>query len=114
MILRWFGAERLAAQIRSACHLAAEFAEWVDHAPGWELLAPVPLSLVCFRACPKDVDDLDALNERLMMAVNSTGKAFLSHTKIRGKYALRLAVGHIRTERKHLELVWELLKSAAL
>jgi len=114
MILRWFGSERLAAMIRSACHLASEFAEWVDHSSDFELLAPVPLSLVCFRACPAGVQDLDALNERLLAAVNATGKAFLSHTRIRGKFALRLAVGHIRTERKHIEMVWELLKCAAL
>lgn len=114
MILRYFGEERLTQMIRSACHLAAEFAEWVDHSPDFELMAPVPLSLVCFRARPQGVEDLDALNERVLTAVNSTGKAFLSHTKIRGKYALRLAVGHIRTERKHLETVWELLKCAAL
>ena len=114
MILRYFGAERLAAQIRSACHLASEFAEWVDHSPDFELMAPVPLSLVCFRARPAGVEDLDALNERIMAAVNATGKAFLSHTKIRGKFALRLAVGHIRTERKHLEMIWELLQCAAM
>src|SRR5919112_103609 len=110
MILRYFGHEGLAALIREHCRLARLFAGWVEESPDWELLAPVPLSVVCFRARPaaeSEADEaraarLDALNERLMNAVNATGEMFLSHTKLNGALALRLAIGNIRTTESHI------------
>jgi aromatic-L-amino-acid decarboxylase len=117
MILRYFGHEGLAARIREHCRLAREFAGWVEESPEWELLAPVPFSVVCFRACPSVGDEadearaarLDALNERLMNAANATGEIFLSHTKLNGALTLRLAVGNIRTAERHVRRAWELL-----
>ncbi|HEX8282102.1 MAG TPA: pyridoxal-dependent decarboxylase [Pyrinomonadaceae bacterium] len=117
MILRYFGHEGLAARIREHCRLAREFAGWVKESDAWELLAPVPFSVVCFRARPKvegEADDerasrLDALNERLMNAANATGEIFLSHTKLNGLFTLRLAVGNIRTAERHVRRAWELL-----
>jgi aromatic-L-amino-acid decarboxylase len=73
------------------------------------MLAPVPFSLVCFRACPAGVDDLDSLNERIMNEINASGDAYLSHTKLVGKFTLRLSVGSIRIEERHMVKVWELL-----
>jgi aromatic-L-amino-acid decarboxylase len=117
MILRYFGHEGLAARIREHCRLAREFAGWVEESPAWELLAPVPFSVVCFRAHASvegEADEqraarLDALNERLMNAANATGEIFLSHTKLNGVFTLRLAVGNIRTEERHVRRAWELL-----
>ncbi|HJQ30654.1 MAG TPA: pyridoxal-dependent decarboxylase [Pyrinomonadaceae bacterium] len=117
MILRYFGHEGLAARIREHCRLAREFAAWVEASTEWELLAPVPFSVVCFRARPSvegETEDaraarLDALNERLMNAVNATGEAFLSHTKLNGVFTLRLAVGNIRTTERHVRRAWDLL-----
>ncbi|HWW74381.1 MAG TPA: pyridoxal-dependent decarboxylase, partial [Pyrinomonadaceae bacterium] len=117
MILRYFGHEGLAARIREHCRLAREFAAWVGALDEWELLAPVPFSVVCFRARPSlegETEDvraarLDALNERLMNAVNATGEAFLSHTKLGGVFTLRLAVGNIRTTEQHVRRFWDLL-----
>ena len=117
MVMRYFGHEGLAARIREHCRLAKEFASWVEASSDWELLAPTPLALVCFRACPK-VDGetdvirakrLDALNEAIMHGVNATGKALLSHTKLNDKLTLRLSIGNIRTTEKHVEQVWQLL-----
>jgi aromatic-L-amino-acid decarboxylase len=113
MILRSFGAggirERLAAHIR----LARDFASWVDADPDFERLAPVPLSVVCFRWKPADgrvaAADLDAVNERLLERVNQTGEVFLSHTQVREGFALRLAVGHLHTSERHIRRAWELL-----
>jgi aromatic-L-amino-acid decarboxylase len=81
------------------------------------LLAPLPLALVCFRACPKVAapDEaarnarLDVLNEAIMHGVTATGKALLSHTKLNDKLTLRLSIGNIRTTEKHVRQVWELL-----
>jgi aromatic-L-amino-acid decarboxylase len=116
MIIRYFGHEGLAARIREHCRLAKLFASWVEAADEWELLAPVPLGLICFRACPR-VDSaealrnkrLDVLNEAIMHGVNATGKALLSHTRLNDKLALRLSIGNIRTTEKHVRQVWELL-----
>jgi len=108
-VIRYFGREGLAARIGEHCRLARLFASWVEESENFELMAPVPFALVCFRAAPKNVDDLDAFNERLMNNINASGEAYLSHTKLNGKFTLRLSVGSIRVEEKHLVKVWELL-----
>jgi len=117
MLIRYFGHEGLAARIREHCRLAKMFASWVEESPDWELMAPLPLALVCFRACPGiDAESegarngrLDVLNEAIMHGVNATGKALLSHTKLNDKLTLRLSIGNIRTTEKHVRQVWELL-----
>ncbi len=83
--------------------------------PGWEILAPHPLSVVCFRYAPPGLDEaaLEALNASIMHAVNATGEVFISHTKIDGRYALRLAIGNLRTQRSDVEHAWEILKREA-
>jgi len=111
MVMRYFGHEGLAARIREHCRVARLFASWVDESTDWELLAPVPLALVCFRAKPADVapEKLDALNEAIMHRVNASGRALLSHTRLNDKLTLRLSVGNIRTTEQHVLQVWQLL-----
>ena len=111
MVMRYFGREGLAARIREHCRLARVFASWIDESGDWELLAPVPLGLVCFRARPASVDPakLDALNESIMHGVNASGRALLSHTRLNDKLTLRLSIGNIRTTERHVRQVWELL-----
>ena len=109
MVMRYFGHEGLAARISEHCRLARLFAAWVDESPDWELLAPVPLGLVCFRACPSGVSDLDAFNEAIMHGVNASGRALLSHTRLNDKLTLRLSIGNIRTTERHVRQVWDLL-----
>lgn len=118
MILRYFGREGLIERIREHCRLARLFASWVEAAPDWELLAPVPFSLVCFRARPAiDGEEspsardtrLDTLNEAIMHAVNATGEAYLSHTRLNGVMSLRMAIGNIRTTEIHVARAWQLL-----
>ena len=76
----------------------------MDESPDWELLATVPLALVCFRAKGED-----ALNESIMHRVNASGRALLSHTRLHDKFTLRLSVGNIRTTEKQVRQVWQLL-----
>jgi aromatic-L-amino-acid decarboxylase len=117
MVIRYFGHEGLAARIREHCRLAQLFMSWIRKSDDWELLAPVPLALVCFRACPATPGStheerskrLDDLNETLMHGVNATGKALLSHTRLNDKLALRLSIGNIRTSEDHVRRVWTLL-----
>lgn len=111
--LRWFGLERLRAVVWDHVALAREFESWVAAEPGWELLAPTPFSTVCFRFAPSGFPDLDALNEALLNAVNATGRVFLSHTRLGDRFTLRLAIGNLRTERRHVELAWRLLREQA-
>ena len=123
-VIRYFGVEGLQARLREHCRLARLFASWVEESPDFELMAPVPFALVCFRACvsgPQSVSsphvskgsiddrELNALNERIMNEINASGETYLSHTKLDGKYTLRLSVGSIRVEERHLKKVWEIL-----
>lgn len=118
-VIRYFGREGLIARIREHCRLAQLFASWVEESDDFEMLAPVPFALVCFRACVSSphaskgsADDtkLNALNERIMNEINASGEAYLSHTKLDGKFTLRLSVGSIRVEERHLLKVWDLLE----
>ena len=108
-VIRYFGREGMIERLREHCRLARLFASWVEESADFELMAPVPFALVCFRACPKGVDDLDTLNELIMNKINTSGKAYLSHTRLNGKFTLRLSVGSIRVEERHLKKVWNLL-----
>ncbi len=108
-VIRYFGVEGLQARLREHCRLARLFASWVEADPNWEMMAPVPFALVCFRAVHEGIGDLDALNEQIMSEINASGEAYLSHTKLNGTFTLRLSVGSIRVEEKHLAKVWQLL-----
>ena len=115
MVLRHFGADGMRRRLADHIRLAALFSAWVDASETFERLAPVPFSVVCFRASPRDMRDdeaaLDALNARLLDGVNATGEVFLSHTRLKGQFALRLAVGHIRTTERHVARAWALLQA---
>ncbi len=123
-VMRYFGVEGITSRIRQHKKLAQEFAGWIDDSEDFERLAPVHFSTVCFRACPKDLRDrsdltpaqietaLDELNERLMARVNREGKVYLSHTRLSGKFTMRLAIGNIRTTLEHIKLAWEELNKA--
>jgi aromatic-L-amino-acid/L-tryptophan decarboxylase len=107
-VLRYFGAEGIRARLREHVRLAQLFGSWVDANPAWERVAPVPFSVVCFRFKGSDAD-----NQAILEAVNKSGDVFLSHTALNGRIVLRLAVGNIRTEERHLRRAWELLTTAA-
>jgi aromatic-L-amino-acid/L-tryptophan decarboxylase len=115
MILRSFGAKAIRAHLAEHIRLAQLFASWVDAHPDFERLAPVPLSVVCFRWNPagRTVEDLDVVNQRLIDLVNQSGEVFLSHTKLREGTALRLAVAHLQTAERHVRRAWDLLVDRA-
>jgi aromatic-L-amino-acid decarboxylase len=113
MILRSFGARGIRERLAEHIRLARLFASWVDAHPDFERLAPVPLSVVCFRWNPVgrnlSAADLDAANERLVDLINQQGDVFLSHTKLREGFAVRLAIGHLQTTERHVKRAWDLL-----
>jgi aromatic-L-amino-acid decarboxylase len=115
MVIRAFGTEGLAARIREHIRLARLFHSWVSADRAFEIAAPMPFSVVCFRARFDGVpaEEADGRNEALLEAVNATGEAYLSHTKLHGRTVLRLAVGNLRTEERHVRRAWELLRENA-
>jgi len=123
MQLRYFGLSGLRARLQEHIDLAHELAGWIEADPDAELLFPVPFATVCFRMRParyagregesETAKAIDRLNERVMNHVNDSGRIFLSHTRIDGVFVLRVAIGNVRTERRHIEHAWELLRTAA-
>ncbi len=113
MILRHFGAARIRTVLREHIRLAQLFASWVDADGDFERVAPVPFSVVCFRARPRMLGtaaEIDDFNTRLLDAVNASGDVFLSHTRLDGRLVLRLAIGHLRTTEHHVARAWALLR----
>jgi aromatic-L-amino-acid/L-tryptophan decarboxylase len=141
-VLRWFGRSGIVDALREHMRLARLFADWIEADPDFEMLAPRSLSVVVFRYTGDrgDVGDmgdmgdmgdrgaaahgeshattpttasLDDVNSRLLDRVNASGEVFLSHTRVRGQYALRLAIGNLRTTEAHVRRAWELLTEGA-
>ncbi|TML78874.1 MAG: aminotransferase class V-fold PLP-dependent enzyme [Actinobacteria bacterium] len=108
-VLRCLGRAGLQDRIRRAIALAELFEGWVREEPGWELCAPRPFSVVCFRR-----DAPDEANEALLERVNRSGEAYISHTRLNGRYVLRLAVGHERTTEDDVRAAWDLIRREAL
>lgn len=119
--LRTFGVSGMQERLRRHIALAQELAQWIEAEPGWEVVAPHPLSVVCFRYAPAGRADgaavdgraIDAENQAIMDAVNATGEVFLSSTRLHGRLVLRIAIGNERTTRDDVARAWELLKREA-
>jgi aromatic-L-amino-acid decarboxylase len=108
LVIRHYGVEGLRHHVRRHVELAQEFARWVEEDPCFELAAPAPLNLVCFRH-----RDGDEASRAILAEVNSTGRLFLTHTKLDGKLALRMSIGQTTTEVRHVEAAWGALCAAA-
>jgi aromatic-L-amino-acid decarboxylase len=107
-VIRHYGVEGLRRYIRGHVQLARELADWIEKADDFELAAPVPLSLVCFRH-----KGGDEVNQKLMDEINAGGQIYLTHTKLDDKLTLRMAIGSTHTERRHVEKAWQLIRSQA-
>jgi aromatic-L-amino-acid/L-tryptophan decarboxylase len=106
-VLRCYGRSGLQARIREAIRLAELFEGWIRDEPGWELSAPRPFSVVCFRREGSDAD-----NQTLLERVNASGEIFISHTVLNGRYVLRLAIGHESTTEADVQRAWDVLRSS--
>ena len=116
MVIRWYGADGLAEVIRGHIAQARRLAAAIDAEPGWERLAPVPFSTVCFRHRPAGMDDEEALaahNADVLERVNRAGEVFLSHTVLTGRYAIRAAIGNAATDAERVDRAWAGLRAAA-
>jgi aromatic-L-amino-acid decarboxylase len=116
VMIRYFGTDGMANRIREHVRMARGFASWIDDTPGWERLAPVPFSTVCFRYRAEGVSDdnrLDAINEAIIEHVNRSGRIYLSGTRLRGRFTIRVALGNLRAGPEHVERCRDLLRRAA-
>jgi aromatic-L-amino-acid decarboxylase len=105
-VLRCYGRAGLQERIREHVRLAGLFEDWVREDPEWEVVAPRPFSVVCFRRRGSD-----EANARLLERVNATGEIFISHTRLVGRYTLRLAIGSFRTTEDDVRLAWDVLRT---
>lgn len=114
MVMRTFGSQGLIERLRHHMQLARWLADRIDEHDDFERVAPVPFSVVCFRADPEEWPagkPTDQLNEALMNRLNRSGEVFLSHTKLHDRLVLRVAIGNVRTELRHIEKLWKMLQS---
>jgi aromatic-L-amino-acid decarboxylase len=114
-VIRSYGVEGLRALVRKHLALARELAGWIRETPDFELMAPVPFGLVCFRYRPAGLPDarIDDLNRRLLARVNASRRVHLTHTQLGGRFAIRLVIGQRETEREHVAEAWRLIREAA-
>ena len=109
-VLRSYGVEGIQEFVRKQISMAQMFKEWVEAHENFELLAPVPFSLVCFRYNDgRAEEELNQFNEKLLKEVNNIGEVFLTHTSLRGKYTLRMAIGQRTTQERHVKKAWDII-----
>jgi aromatic-L-amino-acid decarboxylase len=112
-VLRSYGIEALQEKLRNHIRMAKDLAEIIHREDDFELMAPVTMNLVCFRYKPKDIEDeneINLFNEKLLKEINASGKAYMSHTKVNGKFTIRMVIANTNVEWRHLESAWQLVK----
>ena len=107
-VIRYYGVEGLRYHIRRHVELAQTFAKWVERADNFELAAPLPLNLVCFRHTGGDT-----LNRKLLEQLNRSGELYLTHTSLNGQYVLRMSIGGTHTDARHVEVAWNRIQKLA-
>ncbi|MFV1967207.1 MAG: aspartate aminotransferase family protein [Pirellulaceae bacterium] len=107
-VIRHFGVEGLQQRIREHVRLAQQFAEWVRDDDGFELAAPAPLNLICFRH--RGGDDV---NQRIMNELNQSGKLYLTHTRLHHRLTIRMSIGQSDTRFEHVKRAWDLIRQTA-
>lgn len=115
-VIRSFGVKGLQERIRKHLELAEWFKTQVEGHPGFELMAPAPLNTICFRYHPGNITDeeiLDRQNRALLDEINKSGELFITHTRLDGRFTLRLVAGNTRVEQRHVEEAWELITAKA-
>jgi aromatic-L-amino-acid decarboxylase len=114
-VIRYFGIKGLQDKVRTHIRLTKEFASWIDRDSRFELMAPVTINLVCFRYHPSastlSEGELERINKRLMEEVNRSGRMFMTHTKLKGKFALRFCIGQTSTSQVHVQKAWERIQA---
>lgn len=112
-VMRSFGVDGMQKILRNHIHWAQDLAETIRQTPGFEILAPVNFNLICFRHCPEFLPE-DAWNDwnaRLVQAIQATGRLYLTHTTLAGRYSIRLVAGQTYLRQEHLAQAWEIIQT---
>ena len=115
-VLRYYGLEGLQQKLRDHIAMAGEMKEWIEQHKNFEMLAPVTMNVLCFRFNPGNIDSeeqINRLNEQLLHEINHTGEIYMSHTKLAGKYTLRMVIAQTDVEKHHVEEAWKVIKEKA-
>ncbi|MCL4160936.1 UNVERIFIED_CONTAM: hypothetical protein GTU68_036096 [Idotea baltica] len=114
-VLRSFGVEEIRKKIRTHIHTIQHLAKQIAASPDFELMAPTPFNMVCFRYHPENAahDQLEQLNSSIVQTLNDSGKIYLTHTKLDGEYTIRLVAGQTQVTPLHVENAWELIQEVA-
>ena len=107
-MLRYYGVEGLQYHIRRHMELSRQLVEWIEADEHFEIAAPAPFNLVCLRHRGSD-----EMNKRIMDEINKSGAIFLTHTKLNGRFVMRICIGQTRTELEHVERAWRLITETA-
>ncbi len=116
-VIRSFGVEGLRDHLRAHLALAQDFRSWIENDPDFELLAPVQVNTVCFRFRPCDrelsEEELDELNGRILNEINEEGSIYMTHTRLGGRFTLRVSIGQTYTRGHHVEKAWRIIRRKA-
>ncbi len=115
-VLRYYGLEGLQQKLREHIAMAGEMKQWIEQHDDFEMLAPATMNLLCFRYNPGHVsseEELNRLNEELLHKINGSGEIYMSHTKLSGRYTLRMVIAQTDVEKHHVEKAWEVIKEKA-
>ncbi|MCH9697963.1 MAG: aspartate aminotransferase family protein [Gammaproteobacteria bacterium] len=107
-VIRFYGLEGLRSHIRNHVELSQQFSEWIDAHPDFELMAPNPLNLICFRHRSDNI-----FNQKLLETLNASGECFLTHTQLNKIYALRVCIGGTYTRKQHVQKLWQLIQKTS-
>ncbi|MFC1555182.1 pyridoxal phosphate-dependent decarboxylase family protein, partial [candidate division KSB1 bacterium] len=117
-VLRYFGKNGIISRLRGHIRFAQLFKSKVEHSVDFEIMAPVPFSVICFRLNPSgknlNEEEIEKINTKLMNEVNKTGKIYISHSKLKGKYTLRFAIGNFKTTENDVISAWDLIEKTAM
>ena len=116
-VLRSYGVSGIQEKVRNDIRLAQQLAREIRRDPAFELLAPVPLNAICFRHVPPGITDpsaLDALNAELLERVNSSGSVYMTHTRLNGRFTIRMVIGQTNVQQRHVDRAWSLIRETAL
>ncbi|MDZ7265668.1 MAG: pyridoxal-dependent decarboxylase, partial [candidate division KSB1 bacterium] len=117
LIIRALGRRKIESIIREHISFAQRLAQLIQSHPNFRLLAPVPFSTVVFQWAPagkeKAIGEINVLNEKLLETINATGQVFLSHTKLHGRFGIRLAIGNIKTTWEDIATAWKIIQNKA-
>jgi len=114
-VIRSYGTERLREMVREHIRIAKTLAGWIEAEPGFELMAPVTMNTVCFRYCPGGMTDeqVNRLNEKINHTLNDTGKIYLTHTTLSGRYVMRMVTAQTNVTEEHVKKGWQLIRECA-